>query len=208
VHRVLRSPGQPLDQTSREFFEPRFGRDFSQVRVHADENAAKSAKAVGAMAYAVGHNLVFGAGQYASGSSARQRLLAHELTHVVQQSARGVVVSPVSIEDSPRAEYEADRTAAQVVSGEMPRFEPAHPASDWQRAAAPASAPASRNVDSMPLEEAVKKYTFAIPGRCNQSPKEVADFYPHTDQQRRGKDQGVDFSARRKLLQLADRRHD
>jgi len=45
VHQVLRSPGQPLDQSSREFFEPRFGRDFSQVRVHADENAAKSAKA-------------------------------------------------------------------------------------------------------------------------------------------------------------------
>jgi len=154
VHQVLRSPGQPLDQSSREFFEPRFGRDFSQVRVHADENAAKSAKAVGAIAYAVGHNLVFGAGQYASGSSARQRLLAHELTHVVQQSARGVVASPVSIEDSPRAEYEADRIATQVASGEMARFEPAHPASGLQRAAAPASA--SRNVDSMPLEEAVK----------------------------------------------------
>jgi hypothetical protein len=65
--------------------EPRFGQDFSQVKVHTDEQAAVSAQAVSARAYTVGRDVVFGAGQYAPGTSEGQRLLAHELTHVVQQ---------------------------------------------------------------------------------------------------------------------------
>jgi pentapeptide MXKDX repeat protein len=68
---------------------PRFGRDFSQVRVHQDARAAASAEAVGAQAYTVGRNIVFGEGRYAPQSSAGKELLAHELTHVVQQSAAG-----------------------------------------------------------------------------------------------------------------------
>ena len=84
VHDVLRMPGRPLDATSRAYFEPRFGHDFSTVRVHADANAAaNSAKAVGARAYTVGHDIVFGAGEQAHDRA----LLAHELAHVVQQSA-------------------------------------------------------------------------------------------------------------------------
>ena len=67
--------------------ESRFGHDFSQVRVHTDTRAAESARAVNARAYTVGRNVVFGSGQYAPGSGEGQRLLAHELTHVVQQSA-------------------------------------------------------------------------------------------------------------------------
>ena len=61
VHEVLRSPGQPLDLQARAFFEPRFGQDFSRVRVHADAQAAESAAAVAAKAYTVGADLVFGA---------------------------------------------------------------------------------------------------------------------------------------------------
>jgi outer membrane protein OmpA-like peptidoglycan-associated protein len=65
--------------------EPRFGRDFSRVRVHTDASAAESARAVNARAYTVGWNVVFAAGQYAPGQADARRLLAHELTHVVQQ---------------------------------------------------------------------------------------------------------------------------
>ena len=82
-----RGGGQPLPTSVRAFFEPRFERDFSQVRVHADTPAAESAQAVQALAYTVGSDIVFGAGQYAPATTAGQRLLAHELTHVVQQGA-------------------------------------------------------------------------------------------------------------------------
>ena len=78
--------GQPLPLPVKAFFEPRFGHDFSRVRVHTDARAAASARAVGAQAYTVGRDVVFGAGQYAPGTSAGNRLLAHELAHVVQQS--------------------------------------------------------------------------------------------------------------------------
>ena len=136
VHRVLRSPGVPLDSVTRSFFEPRFGGlagritphlagpaassltvgpassaqeleadavadrvlrstasgaagggfDFSQVRVHTGGEAAASARAVNARAYTVGSNIVFAEGQYAPGTAAGRRLLAHELAHTVQQS--------------------------------------------------------------------------------------------------------------------------
>ncbi len=87
VHDVLRSPGQPLGVATRAFMEPRFGHDFSRVRVHTDAQAAESARAVNALAYTVGRDVVFGAGQYAPNAQSRQRLVAHELAHVLQQSA-------------------------------------------------------------------------------------------------------------------------
>ena len=87
VHDVLRTPGRPLDAATRAWFEPRFGHDFSAVRVHADARAAASARAVGAHAYAVGGNIAFAAGAFAPNSQAGRHLLAHELAHVVQQSA-------------------------------------------------------------------------------------------------------------------------
>ncbi len=85
VHEVLSSPGQPLDEGTRAFMEPRFEYDFSQVRVHTDDRAAESAQAVNALAYTIGRDVVFGAGQYAPGTSEGRKLMAHELTHVVQQ---------------------------------------------------------------------------------------------------------------------------
>jgi len=85
--RALRGGGQPLPETARAFFEPRFGHDFSRVRVHADVQAAESARALNAQAYTVGRDVVFGAGQYAPATADGRRLLAHELTHVVQQTA-------------------------------------------------------------------------------------------------------------------------
>jgi hypothetical protein len=87
VYDVVRSPGQPLDPPTRAFLEPRFGHDFSTVRVHTDPVAARSAGAIAAQAYTVGSDMVFGAGRYAPASRDGQRLLAHELAHVLQQQS-------------------------------------------------------------------------------------------------------------------------
>lgn len=85
VHDVLRSSGEPLDSATQQLMEFRFNHDFSQVRVHADAQAAESARAINARAYVVGQDVVFGQGEYAPASNRGQRLLAHELVHVVQQ---------------------------------------------------------------------------------------------------------------------------
>jgi Domain of unknown function (DUF4157) len=87
VHEVLRSPGQPIDSTTRAFMEPRFGHDFSHVTVHKDESAQTSARMINAHAYAIGNDIVFGLGRFDSSATEGRRLLAHELTHVVQQTA-------------------------------------------------------------------------------------------------------------------------
>ncbi|WP_395822378.1 DUF4157 domain-containing protein [Archangium minus] len=85
VHEVLRSPGQRLDEGTRTFMGERLGHDFSQVRVHADTRASESARAIGARAYTVGRDIVFDAPSYLPSTEAGRRLLAHELTHVLQQ---------------------------------------------------------------------------------------------------------------------------
>ncbi|MFL5589418.1 MAG: DUF4157 domain-containing protein [Ktedonobacteraceae bacterium] len=85
VQQALSSRGQPLDSNVQESMGSRFGQDFSHVRVHADTKAAESAQSVSALAYTVGSDVVFGKGQYRPETSEGQRLLAHELTHVVQQ---------------------------------------------------------------------------------------------------------------------------
>ncbi len=93
VGSVIRSSGQPLAASTRAFFEPRFGQDLSQVRVHTDPEAQQSARDVSALAYTVGSHVVFGADRYVPGTPDGQRLLAHELTHVVQQQAMTGVVA-------------------------------------------------------------------------------------------------------------------
>jgi len=87
----LSGRGQPLPEQVRAFFEPRFGHDFSMVRIHTDVQAAELARALNARAFTVGQDVVFGTGQYAPGTAAGMRLLAHELTHVVQQTDAGIV---------------------------------------------------------------------------------------------------------------------
>jgi outer membrane protein OmpA-like peptidoglycan-associated protein len=85
VYQAL-GPGKPLDPAIRSFMDPRFGRDFGDVRIHADASAAASANAVNARAYTIGPDIVFGDRQYAPQTSEGRKLLAHELAHVVQQS--------------------------------------------------------------------------------------------------------------------------
>jgi peptidoglycan hydrolase-like protein with peptidoglycan-binding domain len=119
--------------------EPRFGHDFSAVQVHADARAARSAAAVNALAYTVGRDVVFGAGQYAPGSGAGQRLLAHELAHVVQQSASSAARQDGLQEKlevgagADAYEREADRVAEQVLRGKSAAGTPARLAPRVQR---------------------------------------------------------------------------
>lgn len=86
INEVLRSPGQPLDPVARAFFEPRFGCDLGQVRLHTDSHAEEAATSIKARAFTSGTNVVFGSGEYQPQSSKGKRLLAHELTHVAQQT--------------------------------------------------------------------------------------------------------------------------
>ena len=87
VDEALQTDGQPLSESVRTLMEPRFGHAFGNVRVHTDSLAAESAQAINALAYTVGNDVVFGNGRYAPETDAGQYLIAHELTHVVQQSA-------------------------------------------------------------------------------------------------------------------------
>ena len=117
VHEVLSSPGQSLDLPTREFMESRFGHDFSHVRIHTDGKAARSTRAVDALAYTVGKDVVFGAGQYAPSTNAGRQMLAHELTHVVQQrNAPSFGALQVGASDLP-GEREADAVASRVMIG-------------------------------------------------------------------------------------------
>jgi len=83
----LQGGGRPLSVPERSFFEPRFGADFSNVRIHNDTRAASVTRSVNARAFTLGHNVVFGAGEYSPDASSGRKLLAHELTHVLQQSS-------------------------------------------------------------------------------------------------------------------------
>ena len=99
VHEVLNSPGRPLDRATHDFMASRFGADFGNVRIHTDAQAAQSAAMVTARAYTVGHEVVFGAGQYDPAREDGRRLLAHELSHVVQQGGADNIVrrAPIRI---------------------------------------------------------------------------------------------------------------
>jgi len=118
VSEVLSSPGQPLDSSARAFMQPRFGRDFGDVRVHTGPKASDSARAVNALAYTVGPNIVFAAGQYNPATQEGRRLLAHELAHTVQQAGAGS--GPISGISQPgdASEIEAERVADSVMRKE------------------------------------------------------------------------------------------
>jgi hypothetical protein len=119
VHEVLRSPGQQLDTNTRNAVEPRFGHDFSRVRVHTDAKAAQSARAVDALAYTVGSDVVFGANRYSPETPDGQRLLAHELAHVVQQEgSREDVPGTLRLDSASDAPEKVADEAAKVYGAE------------------------------------------------------------------------------------------
>lgn len=125
VHEVLAGPGKALDPSTGVFMERRFGRSFGHVRVHADAAAAASARAIDALAYTSGHDIVFGAGQYAPHTATGRTLLAHELTHVVQQAAPGAIRR----QPTPDTKRERERDARLQALAEDPSQ--AHQA--WKR---------------------------------------------------------------------------
>lgn len=139
--------GLPLDRTTRNFMEPRFGRSFGDVRVHADAQAATAAAAISARAFTLGRDIVFDAGQYVPNTDRGRRLLAHELTHVIQQfdersSSAGssrtsgpTVGSTVQREPTPdeqaeeehrKAQQRVNRAIGQTIWDTMRRGEPSN----------------------------------------------------------------------------------
>ena len=125
VHQALASPARPLDGATRSFMEPGFGHDFSQVRVHANPEAAESADAVSALAYTVGQHIVFGDGQYAPDTDRGRRILAHELTHVVQQGAGLVEGAPARQEIKVGEPYDLYERQADSVATKVMKYGPA-----------------------------------------------------------------------------------
>jgi hypothetical protein len=118
VGEVLRSPGRPLDPAAQTFFGARFGHDFGRVRVYNDARAAASARAVGARAYTVGNAVVFTEGAYAPGTPAGDGLLAHELTHVVQQAQAPALLRQVGADGRADVAVEEAEDAATQTSDE------------------------------------------------------------------------------------------
>ncbi|SYX84025.1 DUF4157 domain-containing protein [Paenibacillus alvei] len=117
VHEVLKSPGQPLEASTRAFMEPRFGHDFSRVRVHTDARAAESAREVNASAYTMGNDLVFDTGMYAPHTARGKSLLAHELTHVVQTNRHPGPFGESIAPENHSSEKEADLAARGISFG-------------------------------------------------------------------------------------------
>lgn len=159
VHDVISSTGSPLPQELRADMEGRFGTDFGDVRVHNDGAAHDSAKSVNAQAYTVGSNIVFQRDTYDPSSDAGKHVLAHELTHVVQQrngpvdgtdAGGGVKVS----DPSDRFEREAVANADHVMSSPAP-------AADVQRTEDGAGGNSvQRQEEELPEEEEASAQTF------------------------------------------------
>ena len=122
VHEVLRSSGQPLDSATRAFMEPRFGYDFSRVRMHADAKAAKSAGAINAAAYTVGSQVVFATGRYEPHALAGRKLIAHELAHTVQQCPQKDVPTITMSDASAEQEAPPPRALWRKAQCFIPRF--------------------------------------------------------------------------------------
>ncbi len=180
VNEVLRSSGRPLDAQTRRFMEPSFGHDFSNVRVHADDRAGASARAVNALAYTVGNDLVFAAGQYSPGTAKGTKLIAHELTHVVQQAREGTGMQGNLTFGQPHDSYEqeADRMADSIsgtsASGERQSATiSALPGNQMQRSCAPCEA-AETKEEKKPEHKSFT-YEDLLTGEVKQEEPEAKD---------------------------------
>lgn len=118
VEQTLASSGRPLEPALRQDMEQRFGQDFSRVRIHTDDRAAYSAGTIDALAYTIGPHMVFGSGQYEPETNKGQRLLAHELTHVVQQGETAALHQDIlRSERNDQYEQGTQRVATQLGRG-------------------------------------------------------------------------------------------
>lgn len=144
VEQGLLSPGKPLDDRTRHLMETGLGHDFSNVRVHVDEQADAAARSLGAAAYTVGNEIVFAAGTYDPDSPAGKERIAHELTHVVQQRLN----NNQSASASPAHESEARHVGAHVAAGKSATIGHSAPAGSVQF---------DKEEDKNPLDEKAKK---------------------------------------------------
>lgn len=156
---VLQAPGKPLDAAVRRFMEPRFGRDFSTVRVHTDDQAAAAAGSLNAAAYTAGDRIVFGRDRYAPQRPGGLHLLAHELSHVAQQhAATGLQRQPLDHGSETALEREADRAADAALGGTpLPRLSTVAGKAVQRQTAdakAPASAQPAQRHDKQELKDA------------------------------------------------------
>lgn len=158
VHDVLNSPGQPLDAATRTFFEPRFGHDLAHVRVHNDGRAQLAAESVHARAFTVGPHIVFGAGEYVPKSIASRQLLAHEVTHAIQQTGGHV---PLNVTQSPGS-------VANTIS-------PTHSASVIARKASPAFPQGDHVADQSVTPSTMRPSVVASTVGLDQSAVAVAE---------------------------------
>ena len=120
----LSGSGKPLPNVVRNFYEPRFGYDFSNVKVHTDSVAAKSAQSINALAYTSGNNIIFNEGQYAIDTVSGKKLLGHELTHVIQQSNminRKIIQRD---EKDKRVQSPQDKVTVEVAKAKLKKLEP------------------------------------------------------------------------------------
>jgi hypothetical protein len=129
VHATLAGPGRSLDESTRTTMEARFRHDFSRVRIHDDGLAARSADSVNALAYTVANHVVFSAGAYVTGTPAGQRLLAHELAHVVQQGSGSTrAIAKLTVEPGgSESDRQADRAATRAIHGLSAAVDPLPP---------------------------------------------------------------------------------
>ncbi|MEG9436349.1 DUF4157 domain-containing protein [Edaphobacter sp. HDX4] len=155
VEEVLRSPGQPLDADTRAFMEPHFGHDFSQVRVHSGGSAEQSARDVSANAYTVGRHIVFDSGRFAPRTHEGRLLLAHELTHVVQQSGA---------KRNPSAQDHESRSISPVFASLAPRGVQRQPVSDPPPSPTPLANTAPSHPDTPTKLPAAKPMTDLVTG--------------------------------------------
>ena len=134
----LQGGGRPLSETERSFFEPRFGADFSNVRVHSDTRAASVARSVNARAFTFGHNVVFGAGEYSPDASSGRKLFAHELTHVLQQCSGEIpkVRKPTDLTQTGQMEMTDTADRSLTAQPERPeitvKISPSMVAASWE----------------------------------------------------------------------------
>ena len=183
VDRVLAGSGSPLEPALRQDMEQRFGHDFSRVRVHSGTVAEQSAQDVHANAYTVGHNIVFGAGRFAPGTHEGQRLIAHELTHVLQQTGMDGTHSAQKYESrgqsaavlrkKPAGTQQTASPASPCNPVELPKIQSAIttasqwleyeviPSVDWYIRFLPKLSPAEKQKFRGDIREALKRH-FAI----------------------------------------------
>jgi Domain of unknown function (DUF4157) len=135
---IAGTPGRPLDVGVQQHMERAFSHDFSRVRVHADQQAAASARNLDALAYSIGPHIVFGADQYAPGTLAGRRLIAHELAHVVQQDTPAAGAAGHAPAAGTTLEEDANQAASAATAGRAPQVrQHAAAGAAFRQAAAP-----------------------------------------------------------------------